>query len=602
MKDSVKALYCKITAIVLTVIMVLLLVSCFLPIAKVRTAGRPIDDGFSTGRFTSGVTIPEVDLGIGSAISFLGDFKMASTIISVQNNDQLIKVEQENLRDYILGGGQSESTIDSYNDRIEAYQKENAETLAELTPEELESIPELMNDEGFLKSLGVYYGFIAMFSDYQFEEVYPDYAENSIHMLIFIFGIIAFAVAVVTLVVYLIISVIQLIVKGVYFGTHVKNADENLLNKMYPKAIAGVAGIIFIVMLLLVTLNGYGITFGCGAITMFVCYIIANAIRGLNKIMLADAIDWERVVKFGITFIAVLLLFAIIVCFVNVGIFATTMEDGPDYMDAHYEAVYKVEYEAKLKECPCADCTGNNDLQEQLRAPIDHAKHINDSIDYARSVAKTAAKDTVKTGSMIALGFDVVFMLIMGIGFICFVERLGDKEYKPKGSDVAKKYGAMPIVGILLAILFIVPNFLFGVGTVEDRKVAYEEGSIKILFDDYDVEDTKANLEYKLLVKTEEEMVKAIDELDTSAEKYEATKLHADRALLLVQDRIDMVETSQKSSLIMGTIWAVLLAASSFVYMNASKVAKLFPAKAAEDNADAEGDAEAEAPAEGDAE
>ncbi|MBR2474282.1 MAG: hypothetical protein IKB51_04565 [Clostridia bacterium] len=579
MKDSVKSLYCKITAIVLAVIMVILLVACFLPLVKVRTAGRPIDPIFSTGRYTAGKTIPEADLGIGSAISFLGDLRMANLVISVQNNDKRIAQEEEQILEYQVKeledgrlDGDYDTSITSCRNRIIELQADTAEHLAEFTPEELEELQTvLLNDESFLESLGVYYGFLALFDDSQYTDSYPSYTENSIHMIIFLFGIICFVIAVIALIVYLVASVINVIIKGIYFGVRVMNADDKVLDRLFPKMLPGIAGMLFILMLVLVVFNGYGVTFGSGLITMLVCYVIVNVIRGVSKIILSDTIAWGEVVKFVISLIAVVLIFAAIVSFLNVAIFATTMEDGPAYMAKQYEVTYKAEYDAKMAECPCAECTNSTDPDDWKTVFSDHANQIKTATSYAESAAKKAANDGFKKNALIALLYDVVTLFILGISFICFVERLGAKTYKNKYSTEVKGYGPMVAVGILLIVCFLVPNFLFTVSTVEDRTKAYEEGSIKLLLDDYAIDETPDNIKYKALVEVRDGMEDKIAELDENATDYESTKLHADRALALVNGRIDMLETSQSSSLVAGVIWSVLITATSFAYIFAVK-------------------------------
>jgi len=577
MKDSVKSLYCKITAIVLAVIMVILLVACFLPLVKVRTAGRPIDPIFSIGRYTAGKTIPEADLGIGSAISFLGDFKMVNLIVSVQNNDKRIAQEQEQIIKYQATATQSnnynDSSIKACRDRIIELEKDTAEHLAEFTPEELEELQTvLLNDESFLESLGVCYGFLALFDDSQYTDSYPSYTENSVHMIIFLFGIICFVIAVIALIVYLVASVINVIIKGIYFGVRVMNADDKVLDRLFPKMLPGIAGMLFILMLVLVVFNGYGVTFGSGLITMLVCYVIVNVIRGVSKIILSDTIAWGEVVKFVISLIAVILIFAAIVSFLNVAIFATTMEDGPDFMKKIYDVTYKAEYDAKMAECPCADCTNNDDSAAKAAAyRIHYIEHLESSDNYAKSAAKKAANDGFKKNALIALLYDVVVLFVIGISFICFVERLGSKTYKNKYSTEVKGYGPMVAVGILLIVCFLVPNFLFTVSTVDDRTKAYEEGSIKLLLDDYAIDETPDNIKYKALVEVKTGMENKIAELDENAADYESTKLHADRALALVDDSIDMLETSQSSSLVAGVIWSVLITATSFAYIFAVK-------------------------------
>lgn len=579
MKDSVKSLYCKITAIVLAVIMVILLVACFLPLVKVRTAGRPIDPIFSIGRYTAGKTIPEADLGIGSAISFLGDFRMANLVISVQNNDKRIAQEEEQILEYQVKeladgrlNGEYDSSIAACRNRIIELQKDTAEHLAEFTPEELEELQTvLLNDESFLESLGVYYGFLALFDDSQYTDSYPSYTENSIHMIIFLFGIICFVIAVIALIVYLVASVINVIVKGIYFGVRFKNADDKVLDRLFPKMLPGIAGMLFILMLVLVVFNGYGVTFGSGLITMLVCYVIVNVIRGVSKIILSDTIAWGEVVKFVISLVAVLLIFAALVSFLNVGIFATTMEDGPEFMKKVYDVTYKAEFDAKMAECPCATCTESTDINKLFTAIGDHLDHTKSSKSYAESAAKKAANDGFKKNALIALLYDVVVLFVIGISFICFVERLGSKTYKNKYSAEVKGYGPMVPVGILLIICFLLPNFLFTVPTVEDRTKAYEEGSIKLLLDDYAIDETPDNIKYKALVEVKTGMENKIAELDENAADYESTKLHADRALALVDDSIDMLETSQSSSLVAGVIWSVLITATSFAYIFAVK-------------------------------
>ena len=101
MKDSFKALYCKITAIVLAVIMVVLLVACFLPVVKVRTADLEMNDTYRIGRYTSKIgDVPEVELGIGSGINLLKNIRMASLVIKVQTLEEQIRYEEKLILEY----------------------------------------------------------------------------------------------------------------------------------------------------------------------------------------------------------------------------------------------------------------------------------------------------------------------------------------------------------------------------------------------------------------------------------------------------------------------------------------------------------------------
>ena len=605
MKDSFKALYCKITAIVLAVIMVVLLVACFLPVVKVRTADLEMNDTYRIGRYTSKIgDVPEVELGIGSGINLLKNIRMASLVIKVQTLEEQIRYEEKLILEYMASSFDNTSSINACRERISQYEAKITEKLAGYTEEEIKNLEEvLLKDESFVKAITFYYGMLAMFDDTQFTNDYPDWTENSIHMLVFIFQMILTVMAVVTLVVYLVVSVINIIIKGIYFGVRFKNADDKMLDRLYPKALPGVAGIIFITLFMVVAMKGYGVALGSGVILLLVCYVLANAIRGISKILLADTIEWEAVIKFALTLIAILLIFAAIVCYINVGIFADTMYNGGDFLEAKYDAEFKKEYEAKMTECPCANCTGSTDPQEVLRAIIDHADHMKTSNDYAKSAAKKLALESYKKNAFIALGFDLVFMFVLGIGFISFVERLGNKMYKSKYSPEAKSYGAMPAVGILLIICFLVPNFLFTVPTKDARVKAYEEGSIKLLLDDYAVADTKENITYKAYGEAEKALVEEIGKLDTKAEDYAEKKEMGDRALAVLQGKIDFLETNQKSSLTMGTVWAVLIAASSFAYMFAVKplagiLDKVFAKKSDGEEAPAEDTPAPEAPVE----
>ena len=79
---------------------------------------------------------------------------------------------------------------------------------------------------------------MALFDDTQWAEEYPDYADNTIHMMVFLFAITLFAVLTIALLIYLVVSIINIIIKGIYFGVRFMNADENMLERLFPKKLA----------------------------------------------------------------------------------------------------------------------------------------------------------------------------------------------------------------------------------------------------------------------------------------------------------------------------------------------------------------------------
>lgn len=588
MKEQVKKLYCKITAIALAVIMVALLIACFAPMLKVKTADLPMNEEFTNGRYTSTVSVAEVDLGIGGLIQFLSDFRLANVVIVVQGNDadiarwneEILKLEMDKMKAIMNGSTNTDSYDSSINTRreyiIEA-EKSTAEMLASRTPEELAELDALLHDDDFIDSVSFGYGFMALFDDTQWSDEYPDYADNTIHMMVFLFAITLFAVLVIALLIYLVVSIINVIIKGIYFGVRFMNADEKMLERLFPKKLAAFAGVLFFVVLMLSVFNGYGVAFGGGLITMIVCLIIANAIRGISLILLSDTISIGEIVKYAISVVAVILVLAILVSFGNIGVFDNVLEDGPEFMEKNYETEYKKEYDAYIANCSCAECTGGTPTFDSIRQ---HADYIKGADGHAKYEASKAANKSFKQNALLALGFDLVFAIVVFVAFINFIERLGAKTVKNKATGVVSNYGAMPAYGIILAICFIVPNLLFSVGTKDDRIKAYEEGKIKLLFDDYKVEETENYVKHQVLLEADkaadEAMVKLDEELDKATDDVakDAIKVkigEAERAKDALDSTIDMVETKQKSGIVVGIIMSILLAATSFAYKYAIK-------------------------------
>lgn len=589
MKEQVKKLYCKITAIALAVIMVALLIACFAPMLKVKTADLPMNEEFTNGRYTSTVSVAEVDLGIGGLIQFLSDFRLANVVIVVQGNDadiarwneEIAKIEIKKL-EYLIHN--PDYDVSSYNNQIStlreqilAAEKSTAEMLASRTPEELAELDVLLHDDDFIDSVSFGYGFMALFDDTQWSDEYPDYADNTIHMMVFLFAITLFAVLTIALLIYLVVSIINVIIKGIYFGVRFMNADEKMLERLFPKKLAAFAGVLFFVVLMLSVFNGYGVAFGGGLITMIVCLIIANAIRGISLILLSDTISIGEIVKYAISVVAVILVLAILVSFGNIGVFDNVLEDGPEFMEKNYETEYKKEYDAYVANCSCATCTGGTTTVEAVRQ---HADYIKGADSHAKYEASKAANKSFKQNALLALGFDLVFAIVVFVAFINFIERLGAKTVKNKATGVVSNYGAMPAYGIILAICFIVPNLLFSVGTKDDRIKAYEEGKIKLLFDDYKVEETENYVKHQVLLEADkaadEAMVKLDEELDKATDDVakDAIKVKigdAERAKDALDSTIDMVETKQKSGIVVGIIMSILLAATSFAYKYAIK-------------------------------
>ena len=621
MKEQVKKLYCKITAIALAVIMVALLIACFAPMLKVKTADLPMNEEFTNGRYTSTVSVAEVDLGIGGLIQFLSDFRLANVVIVVQGNDadiarwneEILKLEMDKMKAIMNGSTNTDSYDSSINTRreyiIEA-EKSTAEMLASRTPEELAELDVLLHDDDFIDSVSFGYGFMALFDDTQWSDEYPDYADNTIHMMVFLFAITLFAVLTIALLIYLVVSIINVIIKGIYFGVRFMNADEKMLERLFPKKLAAFAGVLFFVVLMLSVFNGYGVAFGGGLITMIVCLIIANAIRGISLILLSDTISIGEIVKYAISVVAVILVLAILVSFGNIGVFDNVLEDGPEFMEKNYETEYKKEYDAYVANCSCATCTGGTTTIQSVQQ---HADYIKNADSHAKYEASKAANKSFKQNALLALGFDLVFAIVVFVAFINFIERLGAKTVKNKATGVVSNYGAMPAYGIILAICFIVPNLLFSVGTKDDRIKAYEEGKIKLLFDDYKVEETENYVKHQVLLEADkaadEAMVKLDEELDKATDDAVKENIKvkigdAERAKDALDSTIDMYETKQKSGIVVGIIMSILLAATSFAYKYAIKpleelVSGFIKKAPAAEEADAEVAPVEDAPAEG---
>lgn len=621
MKEQVKNLYCKITAIVLAVIMVALLVACFAPMLKVKTADLPLNEEFTNGRYTSTVSVAEVNLGIGGLMQFLSDFRLVNVVIVVQGNDadiarwneEIAKIEIKKL-EYLIHN--PDYDVSSYNNQIStlreqilAAEKSTAEMLASRTPEELAELDVLLHDDDFIDSVSFGYGFMALFDDTQWAEEYPDYADNTIHMMVFLFAITLFAVLAIALLIYLVVSIINVIVKGIYFGVRFNSADEKMLERLFPKKLAAFAGVFLFVVLMLSVFNGYGVAFGGGLITMIVCLIVANAIRGISLILLSDTISIGEIVKYAISVVAVILVLAILVSFGNIGVFDNVLEDGPEFMEKNYETEYKKEYDAYIANCSCATCTGGTTTIQSVQQ---HADYIKNADSHAKAEAHKSANKSFKQNALLALGFDLVFAIVVFVAFINFIERLGAKTVKNKATGVVSNYGAMPAYGIILAICFIVPNLLFSVGTKDDRIKAYEEGKIKLLFDDYKIEETENYVAHQVLLEADkaadEAMVKLEEEYDAATDEAVKENIKvkigdAERAMDALDSTIDMYETKQKSGIAVGIVMSILLAVTSFAYKYAIKpledlVSGFIKKAPASEEADAEAAPVEDAPAE----
>jgi len=168
----------------------------------------------------------------------------------------------------------------------------------------------------------------------------------------------------------------------------------------------------------------------------------------------------------------------------------------------------------------------------------------------------------------------------------CLLERLGDKTYKNKKGDI-KNYRPAFVVAAVILVCAIFTSTL-GVKTIDERNDLYDDEGVHFIWNEYELDNSGAKLEYEVMVKGEEETAKLVDELadkvknesndEAKAElKFQKNMMERTNNLYaLAADSVSQNQTGLNTSII---IFSILLVALEVLYMISPKlVDKYVPA------------------------
>lgn len=506
MNATTKKIYSLVSAIVLVVLSVLLVVGTFLPVFTINMGTIETAEAFENGYFTEGLEIDEAKIGFGNVLKLVINRKYVSVINSVQSKEQKINDTYKMLAESDQAGDEWKQT---QLDNIATWREEITAILDTLTEEDYEKMRALFEDKGFINALYAEIGFISLFSDAVDRNSGDNYKYNTNFLDVFtvIFGMIFLAGFMICTVIFAIIAFFSALKRVFSLATGFKRIDLKKLESLYAgKAMAALLPTFFF-YILAKAMFGSRFVMGAGLWLILIAAALIGVLRAVNKIMLKEKRNPKHIARVLIG----LLSFIFVLCIFNN---ITNMDLAEAYYRsnaAHVEEVYQAKYNEAL-------------TQSILNNP-------SGSISGHQYTAESAAKTHV-TEILTKNAFPLVaaILLVSIFTFILFsrsFNRLRENNDDFRSSYSAEKCGAHYVVALLLLLCVLFTGTL-GVITVDERDQAYLDGGVKILWNDYTLEDSGVKEEYDELVTARTELLVDIEKFEEELKSVEDEELKAE--------------------------------------------------------------------------
>ncbi len=567
MKATTKKIYSLASAIVLVVLSVLLFVGAMMPMFKVNMANVRTAEAFEEGYFTEGLEIDEAKIGFGGALKLLKYKKYVSIINKYQNNEQTIRNAAKSA---LEGGSISEAVIE----RVNKATKENEEILASLTDADYEELEKLFQDKKFINALYLEIGFVSLFSDILTEgdeENYIYETKNVLAVFSMIFGMIFLAGFMVSMTVFTIVAFFSALKKVIALATGFKKINLKKLESFYPeKTLTGLM-LPLLFFILAKAMLGSRLVLGSGIIMIFVCFALISVLRAANKIMLKEKRNPKHIARVLVG----LLSFIFVLCIFNNVINMNLVENYYRSNDVNVNVAYQAKYDAVYaEELAKAVLSGNSPNLNAIKSSAKHA-------------AQGYVTEILVKNALPLLGITFLVSILTFILLTLSLNRLRENSDDFKSSYSAEKYGPHYVVAILLLGAVLLTSVL-GVSTVEERNKAYfDDGGVKILWNDYTLEGSGTKEEYDATVLAYEELTKAIEEAKDSLDEISDEDMKAElefeikmaeRKANKTALKIETLENSAATRRATATALLIVLIVLEILYQIAPKLTdKLLP-------------------------
>ena len=541
MKATTKKLYSLVCAAIILVLTVLLTVGSFLPAFSINMARYGASEIFTQGSLTSGLVFDEGGIGLGNALKLVTKYRYVSIINKVQftetkirdYNAEIADIEARILENQLNNlEGRNDSTIDALKESRDEVKESRDEVIEELeafraqvTEAEWKELDELLKDEGVVNALYAEVGVIGTIMGILEESSGDNFRYNTtyVHVLVVFLGFMFFAIALVVCVVMPIVILVTLIRKILFFVRNFKNLDAEKLEALTPKKVTGPALLPFVFFGITKMLLGGAFSLGIGSVLVLVAVILLALVSTANKIILQEKGNAARIGRSVLTLLSAVLGLLLFVNVVNMDLIPTYITNSDTMVDATSGALYSQFYAERL-----AAVTDINQIQ-----------YVG---DYAEDDVKEYISEALTSNAPMVLLCGILGTVCAAILLVCLLERLASKDYKTKTGD-RKNYGPQFVLAVLLAVCAVFTTTL-GVTTVEDRTTAYtEDCSLKILWNEYEVEGTAVKAAYDASLAAEEAAGKSIESL-----KEQIKNTSDDNAKALLEVALDNAERTKNLS------------------------------------------------------
>ncbi len=502
MKDNTKKIYLLISCTLMLFITLGIVFASLLPVFTVSAEKILDDDAYSNGRYTKNIIPKESEISILNFINFFSKFEYANHITNVQNLEKDIRdnekeiekleldhaKEAENLRLQYTNPNQYEILEQhlaylekQYNERIAEKQaiidecnKKIGDAITSLGDKK-DELNKLLDDPEFLETVFFSYAIGLLFEARDASD--PSEVFTSPASTDFTFANLIPQMGSILLMIILLVSLLGCIlftvIRLVRYFIYLKKPTMKALSKLTPKYAPVVLSII-LCLSLAVTMNSPGgsTKTGYGIIVLLTLVIAAYFVKGLAHLFLETEFKVRNIINLALTLVSTILAVLVMFAFSNVRLINQMYENAEDFVRGDY---YTAEYDKFI---------------ENGEKPAD-----------AASKAKFAANEALHNSMLPVIIFEPVALIFLCISLSMLISTLG-KENDPKIQDDGNDSGYVIGSVIFLVIISLIPAIFFSVSSVDDYKELEKQGTLKVLFNDHEKEDTYAHIEYELLAET----------------------------------------------------------------------------------------------------
>lgn len=555
MNATFKKMYSLISAIVLFALSVVFVVGALLPSFAVNTV-RTESETFSECSLTKGLVVDEGKVGIKNVLKLALNFSDIIYITRIANKEDNIRALEEQLKKTT-----SESSAESLAKQIRERQSELLKFREERTEDEWKELNKKLQDDAFLDALYVeicLFAAIETAADKTNDTYYED--TSSVGTAVSVIGTLIMIFMLIFTAVMAIVAVIALI-KVIFAFLAVIRGKQDDINKICPfKTVASYGALVMFFMLVKV-FYGSTVTAGTGLVLALIASALLLLLFSANRIILKENGSVKSIVKVGLN--AVTCALAIVLLFTVASLPSwTDFKDTSDMLAKEHFLELKADFFDELKEA-------NPDAKL-------------DTLTYQATVKAEEFTTKAMHKGMILLGAGFVVAMVAYTLCVNSIQRLSGEDKKRKdGTKVP--YGPM-FVSLVLILVFAVFTSTYGVKTEEDREAAYlEKDTVKILFNEYKIEDSEAQITLETIEDMEDDFEDAMEELNEEIAKAEdedakASLLFAKSQLLRTRNLVGLVEDDLSTSESGTIVKAIVLAALAFVVELLLKIhSKLLP-------------------------